>query len=368
MRVEPHSCPYTGLADHAYWRRSVGNVPPAEIDPVVGPKFLIESTHKIATAGSCFAQHISRFIKENGYNFFVPEAGHALLSTDVRREFNYGTFSARYGNIYTTRQLIQLLERAYGLRKASDDVWETRKGFIDPYRPYIQDNGFASMEEFQADRLVHYEAVRQIVEKSDIFVFTLGLTECWENVEDGMVYPVCPGCGVGTFDAERHRFRNLNVSEVIADLHAAIEFLSSRNPSIRILLTVSPVPLIATYAPSHVLVSTTYSKSVLRVAAQDAKERFPNVDYFPSYEIITGPSSRGAYYGPDLREIENDGVAHAMRCFFRHYLGAVLPRDSSATDPQDKKAPGSVAPTGESTIGAKISNIVCDEEHLARFG
>src|SRR3546814_18373073 len=43
--------------------------------------------------------------------------------------------------------------------------------------------------------------------------------------------------------------------------------LKAINPRVKVVLTVSPVPLIATYEPAHVLCATTYSKSVLRVAA-----------------------------------------------------------------------------------------------------
>jgi hypothetical protein len=86
-----------------------------------------------------------------------------------------------------------------------------------------------------------------------------------------------------------------------------------------VLLTVSPVALAATFEDRHVMVSTTYSKSVLRVAAQEARERFDFVDYFPSYEIITGSPTGGLYYEDDDRQVNRQGVAHAMRVFMESY-------------------------------------------------
>jgi hypothetical protein len=41
---------------------------------------------------------------------------------------------------------------------------------------------------------------------------------------------------------------------------------------LRIVLTVSPVPLVATVTGSHVVPATIYSKSVLRIAAQEIAE------------------------------------------------------------------------------------------------
>lgn len=349
-------CPYKSLPASSYWRKAVAGVAPDQIDPVVAPKFTVSATDRVATAGSCFAQHIARFMTRSGFSYLVTESGHPVLPPDLLAAYNFGTFSARYGNIYTTRQLLQMLERAYGLRQPVDDVWAKGAGFVDPFRPFIQPGGFASLEEFRLDRAQHFAAIREIVETADVFVFTLGLTEAWENTNDGTVYAICPGCGEGEHHPGRSRFRNFGPQEVIADLFAAIDFMTERNPAIRILLTVSPVPLIATFEPQHVLVATTYSKSVLRVATQAAIDRYGHVDYFPSYEIITSAFSRGAYFAADLREVEEIGVAHAMRCFSKNYLGARGQRTTASTLP-------TVQPADQS-LSAQVNRLVCDEERL----
>ena len=89
------------------------------------------------------------------------------------------------------------------------------------------------------------------------------------------------------------------------------------------ILTVSPVPLTATAEDRGVLVSTTLSKSVLRVAAEEISRERDYVAYFPSYEIVTGNYTRGAYFGEDLRSITEAGVAHVMRLFMKHYTSEV---------------------------------------------
>jgi hypothetical protein len=80
------------------------------------------------------------------------------------------------------------------------------------------------------------------------------------------------------------------------------------------------VPLIATYENRHVLVSTTYSKSALRVVADAVSRNISGVDYFPSYEIIAGPQSRGRFFANDLRTVTPEGVEAVMDVFARHYL------------------------------------------------
>jgi hypothetical protein len=104
--------PYKALPSKAFWRRSVAERAAADVDPVGVFDLRIGPDTKVATAGSCFAQHIARHLKESGYCYYVPEAGHPILPPRIRAGQNYGLFSCRYGNIYTARQLWQLFERA----------------------------------------------------------------------------------------------------------------------------------------------------------------------------------------------------------------------------------------------------------------
>jgi hypothetical protein len=315
--------PYTALPDAAFWSRSVASIPRGEVDPVGEFDLRIDAKTKVATAGSCFAQHIARHLREAGFNYFVPESGHPLLDQATREAHNYGVFSCRYGNIYTARQLLQLIKRAYGRFSPEEDLWvKGPEAVLDPFRPRVQPGGFISEAEMRADRAQHLAAVRRMFETLDVFVFTLGLTECWRSRVDGAVFPLCPGVEGGEFDAEKHEFYNQPVEDVVADLVEFRQLLRKANPAAQTILTVSPVPLIATAQPGEqVLSATTYSKSVLRVAAEMLRRRFDDVHYFPSYEVITGAFNRGAYFAADLRNVVEVGVDHVMKLFMRHVTG-----------------------------------------------
>jgi hypothetical protein len=128
------------------------------------------------------------------------------------------------------------------------------------------------------------------------------------------------------------------------------------NPTARILLTVSPVPLIATYTDEHVLVATTHSKAILRAVASAAAAEHENVYYFPAYEIITGNFSRGRYFEGNLRTIAPEGVAHVMRVFERVY-GLADERESLATAQQT----GPVALFSDAD-----ESVICDEEEIVK--
>jgi hypothetical protein len=312
--------PYKGQPDFQFWKSASGARSADELDPVVTTNFAIKKDDKIVTAGSCFAGHLAQHLAAGNFTHFVTEPGHPAISAELRRKYNYGVFSARYGNIYTGRQLRQLLERAYGIFHPVETHWRHGdNAVIDPFRPQIQPNGFLNVKELLADQSQHFSAVRLAIETMDYFVFTLGLTEAWIDRRDGAVLPLAPGVAGGVFDPDVHQFHNFTVDEVVQDIDSAFTLIRQHNTSAKFLLTVSPVPLNATAMARHILVSTTYSKAVLRVAAEYVCAKWDNAEYFPSYEIITAPHVRGRYFATDHRSVLDEGVEHVMRVFFRHY-------------------------------------------------
>jgi hypothetical protein len=351
------SNPYRGRPDYTFWRAGVTEAAVSGVDPIVQAPLAIGRGDRIATAGSCFAQHISRALRDRGFHFLVTEtfAPHPGVCDE-----NYGVFTARFGNIYTTRQLVQLFDRAYGTFRPVADYWIGHGGeIIDPFRPRIQAAGFGSIDSLQQDRTRHLAAVRAMFDSCDVFLFTLGLTEAWVSTEDGTVFPLAPGVVAPHVDAGAYRFHNFGVSEVAADLDGLLDRLASVNPFARVILTVSPVPLISTYEDRHVLVSTVASKSILRAAVEDTLRRYPQVAYFPSYEIITGPQTRGRFFAADLREVTPDGVSYVTGLFARHYLGE---HQSSATAAE---LTDSLSPEDERRMTA-VAAIICDEEAIVR--
>jgi len=315
--------PYKNQPNQAFWYRAVAGVSETEVDPVSFSSFRIGTTDKVATAGSCFAQHISKYLKSAGIEPYITEYPHPIVQ-DISENFQYGVYAARYGNIYTSRQLLQLFLRAYGKFVPTNEFWlGSDQCLYDPFRPSIPD-GFGSVEELRVDQKRHLECVREMFENLNIFVFTLGLTETWEATCDGSVFPSCPGAIAGFYNANSYRFLNLNVFEIIKDLRDFISLLRSVNASAKLILTVSPVPLVATATNNHVLPATTYSKSVLRVASQEIVDTHSDVDYFPSYEIITGSHTRGQFFDKDYRNIKPEGVEMVMKLFSRHYIDNVI--------------------------------------------
>ena len=351
--MSDHSHPYTNLPKYAFWKTAVADLDPRQIDLAWKPKSPITRATTIITVGSCFAQHISRSLKENGFNWLDSEPAPAALPPEIHATHGYGVFSFRTGNIYTAALLKQWVMWAAGKAEQSTESFLNDGRFFDPFRPSLTVEGFSSAEAMLAAKQVTLAAMLEAFRRADLFIFTLGLTEAWLN-KDGPVYPMCPGTIRGRFSAAHHAFHNYNERDVVRDLAETFDELRRINPSLRFLLTVSPVPLTATASGQHVLTATTYSKSVLRSAAGHLAQIREDVDYFHSYELITASALKGQFYEQNMRSVSSEGVAFVMRQF----LGAI---GAVATPATPEISFGAKAVNSNGTEKAESGTDICDD-------
>ncbi len=308
------------------------------------------------SAGSCFAANVRKYLDAWGLDYVVTERPHPQWPEAAEASF-YDAYSARYGNVYTARQMVQLLQRALRDFAPEEDHWVTPDGrFVDPFRPGITHRAY-SLPELRALTAQHLRAVKRAVEAATVFVFTLGLTEAWVSASDGAVFPACPGTVAGEYDPERHCFVNFSIGEVTADLDAMIRMLRKINPKIAVIVTVSPVPLVATASGRHVLVATAYSKSVLRVAADDVARRHKDVAYFPAYEMVLGPQHRESPFADDLRTVREPAVAEVMHGFHSAYFDRV----DTAPDPVDRQVAYELSDTVAAALTDDCEEMFADE-------
>lgn len=350
--------PYESLPDKAFWKMAVANRNMFDIDDLWDPKFPIKHDHRVATFGSCFAQHIGRALVKRGFSWVNTEPAPDGLSTENRKRYNYGVFSCRTGNIYTTSQLKQWVDWACLKSTPPSECWEKDGRFYDPFRPNIEPDGFKSEEEVRLSREQVITSFRKVIEISDIFIFTLGLTESWINKKYRYEYPLCPGTIAGKFSANEHGFINQQFLVAITKLRESMLIMKEANPRLRFLLTVSPVPLTATNSGRHVLVATMESKSILRAVAGQLAANQPFVDYFPSYEIINSTPFKSTFFEANQRSVSQAGVNFVMGSFFNglnNKFGTIEPLKGNGV-------------SSSSVTGDSEDDVVCEEALLEVFG
>lgn len=344
--------PYSELPPRNFWRTAVSEKTVFALEAFYTRKFDIARTDRIGTAGSCFAQHVSANMRRRGFNIIDVEPAPDFLTKDEARAQGYGIYSARYGNVYTVRQMLQLLDDATKAEARDEDFLAKDGRFIDLLRPNTEPSGYESLEEARYNRLDHLQRVLELLSGIDLFVFTLGLTEAWVRKGSGTVYPLCPDTLTDTISGN-YEFRNFGFEDIIADMRALRLKLKALSPGLRFLFTLSPVPLTATASDKHVMVATTYSKSVLRAVCGTMEAECDDVDYFPSYEVITAPLSRGVFYEPNLRNVNAAGVNTAMALFFAEH---------------DRDPPKSASAMPVAAPGSQVEDDpVCDEILLDAF-
>jgi hypothetical protein len=355
IRRDKPSTPYSNLPARQRWSHAVARSFDAR-DLGSFPRPLIAQSDKVMSAGSCFAANLVPYLEHNGFQFIRTEQQSAIYRFIPKEAMNYGQYSAAYGNIYTPRQLRQLLARCLGEFRPVEDRWLADGGVVDPFRPGLRYQA-RSEREFELLTSAHLKATRAAFEACDVFIFTFGLTEAWVSAADGAVFPACPGTIAGRFDGERHVFRNFGLDELLEDLRAFIVALRRVNPDVRLIFTVSPVPLVATASGQHVLEATTYSKSLLRVAAETICRETENAYYFPAYEIVTGPQAPEDFFEADRRSVSRKAVETVMAAFLQA---------CEAPTVVVVKRRRSDAPSSAETLSAAVAEAECEE--VAQLG
>lgn len=327
------SHPYTDLPAPAFWRSGVVTTDRGTWPGLYTPTITLTRDTRIATVGSCFAQHIGPALRAAGCTVLDVEPAPKAMPDDIARSFGYGLFSARTGNIYTSRQLLDLLREIASGVADPRFVWDRDGRFYDAIRPTVEPEGLDTVDEVLLHRDYHLERTAQLLRQTDVLIFTLGLTETWTDRPSGRAFPICPGVVAGSFKHSIHRLVTLTHAEVLDDLRRIHAMLQRFNPGMKLLLTVSPVPLTATASGQHVLAATSQSKATLRAAAGECAAALADVDYVPSYELITHPVM-GDWFEPNLRDVTAAGVARVMALFLAAH-GLQDQPDAEAIDCED---------------------------------
>ena len=99
--------------------------------------------------------------------------------------------------------------------------------------------------------------------------------------------------------------------------------VKSLNPDVKMVITVSPVPLRTTFEFKSAMQADCISKSTLRVVAHEFVSKHPEVIYWPSFEVVRWLGGHvGPFYGNDDDAALHigDHVVHAITdLFIEHY-------------------------------------------------
>ena len=286
-------------------------------EPVIRPGFKIRADDKLFAIGSCFARGIERSLLHHNFDVVSAAPEFAALQPANKEMTGLG-FTNKYNTFSIYNELRWALDPTAEFPR--DSIVEVDGGlFWDPHitgalEPAGRDETFRRREMIQM-------VTRRVAECRVVFM-TLGLGEVWRDTATDTFLNTGPTADVVRRYPNRYEFHVTGYARNLANLEELHALLSRfGHPDVRIVVTVSPVPLMATFSPDDVVSANTYSKAMLRTVAQEWAAAHSNVDYFPSFEVVQN-SDRAIAWSQDARHVEGKVVNHIMAIFRKHYVEA----------------------------------------------
>ena len=259
--------------------------------PAFTPGFTLPKGGTIFTIGSCFARNVERALKDRGFR---------LPALDVlAKDPEFASVGSRVLNNYGAPSICNEIKWAF-----EDDTdeeacfYQMGNGWVDLHLQNTMRPAELDVVRLRRDAI--RTAYRSIAE-CDAVIITLGLSEVWFDTQTGYYLNMAPRRAMLRADPDRFELHVMSFEETINNLREAVDLIREKGrPDVRIVLTVSPVPLTATYRETDVMIANTYSKSVLRTAAEEIVQTYDCVDYFPSFESITLSERSHAYLDDEI--------------------------------------------------------------------
>jgi hypothetical protein len=278
-------------------------------------KFTLASDSRFFCIGSCFARNIEEHLIYRGMEVLSKHVVCPKEESPIRPN--------GFLNKFTTPSMANELEWVVAPAEAADVLVETEKGWIDtqlaPGIPPV------SLERARKRRRFITDDYFPRIKDADVVVITFGLIEAWFDTTAGIYWNSAPSLWEIRRNPGRFFFESTDYETNQRYLNRVYDLLQDINPKARIVVTVSPVPLTATFTGRDIAAANTYSKSVLRAVAQAFADRHENVDYFPSFELVMLSRREAAFSAHDFAHVKDALVGQIIECFISSYIGE-MPR------------------------------------------
>ena len=260
-----------------------------EITPLSLEKKL-KLTGKIFLMGSCFSENIGQKLIENKFNTLINP----------------------YGVIFNPLSVIQILE--WILEDKTGDVLEKK---LEPF--YIQHDEvwynyhlhsrIASQDKNELIKKIKEitHQTYQFLETSDTIILTFGTAFLYKLITKNEKIPVS-NCHKQSKTLFEKKLIDLETAKTVFDNF--IKKINNFGTEKQIIITVSPVRHL-----KEGLVENNVSKSILRVLAHFASEKFENVVYFPSYELVLDDLRDYRFYESDLLHPNTQAIDYIWQKF-----------------------------------------------------
>ncbi len=247
------------------------------IVPLPEYPFRIGYHDQVLSVGSCFAEHIGQYLAERHFT--------SLLNP--------------FGILYNPASIGQGLERLL-----QDAPFKAEEQFehLGLWHTFWHHGAFSN-----PDRALALEGINRAYRQAQAFllsanrlIITLGTAFVFVYRASGEITANCHKLPGSAFERRR-----LSTREVLAALEPPLLNLQARQPSLEIILTVSPV--------RHIrdgLIENQRSKAALLLATAELCQQHGFIHYFPAYEIMMDELRSYRFYAADMLHPSAEAVGY----------------------------------------------------------
>lgn len=247
----------------------------------------LRHSDRLLVMGSCFAEHIG-----------------ARLS-----EMKWRTVVNPFGVLYNPLSIAEAMSRLMTARPyTEEDLTLYPHG---GWSTWMHHSRYAHPDKGTALQQINESLASgsQMLAQADMLILTLGTAWVYRLNETGQVVGNCHKVPERAFTRQR-----LTIEESVEALATMLDRLWKVNPTLRMIVSVSPVRHL-----KDTLHGNQLSKSTLLLAVDELCHRFPDrIHYFPAYEILMDELRDYRFYADDMVHPSPQAVEYVWERFVEH--------------------------------------------------
>jgi hypothetical protein len=246
----------------------------------------INYRNKVLFVGSCFADHLGQFFRQNHFHCLVNPNGILFNPHSVADSLN---------------------------RIATCSLYDENDILIqsDRFFSWYHHGKFSSVKSNELLGEINHEKERahDFIREAKWVIVTFGTAHAWFHRERRHVVANCHKVSGDCFEKKL-----LSADEISNQWKETIRQLRCLNSDLKFVLSVSPVRYIR-----EGLIQNTRSKAELIRAVHSIGE-LEGVVYFPAYEIVTDVLRDYRFYGEDMVHPSTQAIEYVLSCFCTSFL------------------------------------------------
>ncbi len=222
----------------------------------------------VLTLGSCFAEVLGQQLKD----------------------YKYPVLNNPFGTVFNPLTITKILDMALEGKSPDPALYITNTDGIQLHHDFHSSQWGVEHKVFDAELTAKLGKLKGFLRSANVLVITLGTAYAYRHRALNAVVGNCHKIPADKFVKEL-----LHQDQILMSFEQILFKLQTFNRNLKIILTVSPVR-----HTKDTLILNQVSKSILRIVCHRLSEKFKQVEYFPSYEIMVDELRDYRYFEEDL--------------------------------------------------------------------